>query len=167
MKERNSFDPIGSIKASLKTWLLPHPFKIVGQVLILATLIALAAQIFINHSVPTDGYVSMDSATNVDFLRRVVTAVLYLSIFLITCSREKDEDEMTAALRGETLKEIGYLMMLVYVAYRIVMAIFSEKMLYITHDESLFTPFLIWLLYYGLFERKMRNLRRQSRKFNL
>ena len=167
MKERNSFDPFGSIKASLKTWLLPHPFKIVGQVLILATLVVLAAQIFINHSVPTDGYVSMDSATNVDFLRRVVTAMLYLSIFLITCSREKDEDEMTAALRGETLKEIGYLVMVVYVAFRIGMAIFAENMLYITHNETIFTPFIIWALYYSRFERKMRNPRRQSRKFNL
>lgn len=167
MKERNSFDPIGSIKASLKTWLLPHPFKIVGQVMILAVLLVLATQIFIDKPQLEDGYVTMSSIPNVDLLRRALTVVLYLAIFLITCSREKSEDEMTSHLRGEALKEVGYLVMVVYVAYRIVMAIFSEKMLYITHDESIFTPFLIWLLYYGLFERKMRNLRRQSRKFNL
>ena len=166
MKERNSFDPIGSIKASLKTWLLPHPFKIVGQVMILATLVALAIQIFVNNSVPADGNVTLDMAKT-GLLQRVITVALYLSIALITCSREKSEDEMTSHLRGEALKEVGYLVMVVYVAYRIVMAIFSEKMLYISHDESVFTPFIIWALYYGRFERKMRNLRRQSRKFNL
>lgn len=166
MKERNSFDPIGSIKASLKTWLLPHPFKIVGQVMILAVLVALAAQIFVNNSAPADGNVTLDMAKT-GLLQRVITVALYLSIALITCSREKDEDEMTSTLRGETLKEIGYLVMLVYVAFGIIMTIFSDRTLYITHDETIFTPFIIWALYYGRFERKMRNLRRQSRKFNL
>lgn len=77
MKERNSFDPIGSIKASLKTWLLPHPFKIVGQVMILAVLLVLATQIFIDKPQLEDGYVTMSSIPNVDLLRRALTVMLY------------------------------------------------------------------------------------------
>jgi hypothetical protein len=65
------------------------------------------------------------------------------------------------------LKEIGYLAMLIYVVYRIAATIITDNALYITRDEPLLTPFIIWILYYGRFERKMRNMRRQSREFKL
>ena len=165
MKQRHSFDPIGRTKGFLKNWLLPHPFKIVGQVMLLVMLLATVAHILIGNQMTT-GDVTPEMV-KLTIINKIAIITLYLGMFLITCSREKNEDEMTAALRGETLKEIGYLVMLIYVVYRIAATIITDNALYITRDESLLTPFIIWILYYGRFERKMRNMRRQSREFKL
>ena len=165
MKQRHSFDPIGHTKSLIKNWLLPHPFKIVGQVMLLIMLLATVAHILLGNQMAT-GDVTLEMA-KLSIINKIAIVALYLAMFLITCSREKCEDEMTAQLRGETLKEIGYLAMLIYVVYRIVATIITDNALYITHDEPLLTPFIIWILYYGRFERKMRSLRRQSRECKL
>ncbi len=167
MRERISI--IDRIKGCLKSWLLPHPFKIVGQVLILAVLAALAIQIVVTNVLPDSGNVSlnMEGMQQQMLFRRVISIVLYLAIFFITCSREKNEDEMTAQLRGEVLKEVCYVVMFFYVALKIAATIFSEDMPYIMHDETSYFASIIWMLYYGRFEQKMKNLRRQSRQFNL
>lgn len=167
MRERISI--IDRIKGCLKSWLLPHPFKIVGQVLILAVLAALAIQIVVTNVLPDNGYVNlnMESLQQQMLFRRVISIVLYLAIFFITCSREKNEDEMTAQLRGEVLKEVCYVVMFFYVALKIAATIFSENIPYIMHDETSYIASIIWMLYYGRFELKMKSLRRQSRQFNL
>ena len=163
MRERISI--IDRIKSCCKSWLLPHPFKIVGQVLLLVILIALAVQIIATHFF---GFSEMafDTIALVVF-RRVIAVVLYLAIFFVTCSREKEEDEMTAQLRGETLKEVCYVAMFFYIAIKIVATICAEEMPYIMHDETSYFAPIIWMLYYGRFEQKMKSLRRQSRQFNL
>lgn len=163
MRERISI--IDRIKSCCKSWLLPHPFKIVGQVLLLVILIALVAQIIATHFFGF-GEMAFDSIALAVF-RRVVAVVLYLAILLITCSREKEEDEMTAQLRGETLKEVCYVAMFFYIAIKIVATICAEEMPYIMHDETSYFAPIIWMLYYGRFEQKVKNLRRQSRQFNL
>ena len=163
MRERIS--NIDRIKSCCKSWLLPHPFKIVGQVLLLVILIALVAQIIATHFFAI-GDVMPNPMVQSAF-RRVVAIVLYLAILLITCSREKEEDEMTAQLRGETLKEVCYVAMFFYIAIKIVATICAEEMPYIMHDETSYFASIIWMLYYGRFEQKMKNLRRQSRQFNL
>ncbi|MBQ8544865.1 MAG: hypothetical protein IJ434_06910 [Alistipes sp.] len=167
MRERISI--IDRIKGCLKSWLLPHPFKIVGQVLILAVLAALAIQIIVTNVLPDGGNVSlnMESLQQQMLFRRVISIVLYLAIFFITCSREKNEDEMTAQLRGEVLKEVCYVVMFFYIALKIAATIFSENIPYIMHDETSYIASIIWMLYYGRFELKMKSLRRQSRQFNL
>ena len=169
MRQRNSFDPFGSIKASLKNWLLPHPIKITGQILLFAVLVALVIQIVVTNVLPDDGYISLDmeGMQQLMLFRRVISVALYLAVFFITCSREKVEDEMTSQLRGETLKEICYLVMVVYIVAHIALTIFSDNMPYITRDASSFVPVIIWVLYYGRFEHKLKTLRRQSRGFNL
>ena len=164
MKQRHSFDPIGHSKGLIKNWLLPHPFKIVGQVMLLVMLLATVAHILIGNQMAT-GDVTPEMV-KLTIINKIAIITLYLGMLLITCSREKVE-EMTAQLRGETLKEIGYLAMLIYVVYRIAATIITDNALYITRDEPLITPFIIWILYYGRFERKMRNMRRQSREFKL
>ena len=163
MRERISI--IDRIKSCCKSWLLPHPFKVVGQVLLLVILIALAVQIIAVHFFGF-GEMAFDSIALVVF-RRVVAVVLYLAIFFVTCSREKEEDEMTAQLRGETLKEVCYVAMFFYIAIKIVATICAEEMPYIMHDETSYFASIIWMLYYGRFEQKMKSLRRQSRQFNL
>lgn len=163
MRERISI--IDRIKSCCKSWLLPHPFKIVGQVLLLVILIALVAQIIATHFFAI-GDVMPNPMVQSAF-RRVVAIVLYLAILLITCSREKEEDEMTAQLRGEVLKEVCYVVMFFYVALKIAATIFSENIPYIMQDETSYIASIIWMLYYGRFEQKMKSLRRQSRQFNL
>ena len=167
MRERISI--IDRIKGCLKSWLLPHPFKIVGQVLILAVLAALAIQIIVTNVLPDGGNVSlnMEGMQQQMLFRRVISVLLYLAIFFITCSREKNEDEMTAQLRGEVLKEVCYVVMFFYVALKIAATIFSENIPYIMQDETSYIASIIWMLYYGRFELKMKSLRRQSRQFNL
>lgn len=163
MRERISI--IDRIKSCCKSWLLPHPFKIVGQVLLLVILIALAVQIIATNLLANGDAMSNPMVQSA--FRRVVAIVLYLAILLVTCSREKEEDEMTAQLRGETLKEVCYVAMFFYIAIKIVATICAEEMPYIMHDETSYFASIIWMLYYGRFEQKMKNLRRQSRQFNL
>ena len=163
MRERISI--VDRIKSCCKSWLLPHPFKIVGQVLLLVILIALAVQIIATNLLAIGDAMSNPMVQSA--FRRVVAIVLYLAILLITCSREKEEDEMTAQLRGETLKEVCYVAMFFYIAIKIVATICAEEMPYIMHDETSYFASIIWMLYYGRFEQKMKNLRRQSRQFNL
>ena len=163
MRERISI--IDRIKSCCKSWLLPHPFKIVGQALLLVILIALAVQIIATNLLAIGDAMSNPMVQSA--FRRVVAIVLYLAILLITCSREKEEDEMTAQLRGETLKEVCYVAMFFYIAIKIVATICAEEMPYIMHDETSYFASIIWMLYYGRFEQKMKNLRRQSRQFNL
>ena len=166
MKQRHSFDPIGLIKGSVKNWLLPHPFKYVGFALLLILLIALVLKITL-FDVPFGGEVSTNVVTTSMTINKVLSIVLYLAIFFISCSREKVEDEMTAALRSETLKEICYLVMLIWIVARIVLTCVADTAAAITHDDPILAPFIIWVLYYGRFERKMRNMRRQSRECKL
>ena len=163
MRERISI--IDRIKSCCKSWLLPHPFKIVGQVLLLVILITLAGQIIATNLLAIGDAMSNPMVQSA--FRRVVAIVLYLAILLITCSREKEEDEMTAQLRGETLKEVCYVAMFFYIAIKIVATICAEEMPYIMHDETSYFAPIIWMLYYGRFEQKVKNLRRQSRQFNL
>ena len=163
MRERISI--IDRIKSCCKSWLLPHPFKVAGQVLLLVILIALAVQIITTNLLAIGDAMSNPMVQSA--FRRVVAIVLYLAILLITCSREKEEDEMTAQLRGETLKEVCYVAMFFYIAIKIVATICAEEMPYIMHDETSYFASIIWMLYYGRFEQKMKNLRRQSRQFNL
>ena len=163
MRKRISI--IDRIKGCCKSWLLPHPFKIVGQVLLLVILIAFAVQIIATNLLAIGDAISNPMVQSA--FRRVVAIVLYLAILLITCSREKEEDEMTAQLRGETLKEVCYVAMFFYIAIKIVATICAEEMPYIMHDETSYFASIIWMLYYGRFEQKMKNLRRQSRQFNL
>ena len=141
------------------------PFKIAGQVLLLVILIALAVKIIATNLLAIGDAMSNPMVQSA--FRRAVAIVLYLAILLITCSREKEEDEMTAQLRGETLKEVCYVAMFFYIAIKIVATICAEEMPYIMHDETSYFAPIIWMLYYGRFEQKMKNLRRQSRQFNL
>lgn len=133
--------------------------------MLLIILIALAVQIIATNLLANDD-VMLNPMVQSAF-RRVVAIVLYFAIFLITCSREKEEDEMTAQLRGETLKEVCYVAIFFYIAIKITATIFAEEIPYIMHDESSYFAAIIWMLYYGRFEQKMKNLRRQGRQFNL
>ena len=159
MREKKSIDLIGRIKGCTKNWLLPYPFKIAGQVLMLAVLIGLVATILFNNP-------HSDTASTT-IVTRTISITLYLAMFLLSCSREKCEDEMTAALRGETLKEICYICFIAWITIHIVYACIDDYGFYITHDEPFVTPFVAWVLYYGRFERKMRMLRRTNREFKL
>ena len=166
MKERVPFDLIGRIKGSVKNWLLPYPFKFVGFALLLAMLVGLVAKIVL-LDVPAGGDVTMDAMATSMTINKAISIALYLAIFFVSCSREKEEDEMTATLRGETLKEICYLVLLVWVVARIAMTCVADNTFAITHDDPILAPFIIWVLYYGRFERKMKALRRQCREFKL
>ena len=165
MKERHSINLIDTIKRQVKNWLLPYPFKIVGYVMLLAMLVVLAADIFFNVEVVAGDVVAPNLFPSV--VHRAQMILLYLGMFLISCSRERNEDEMTASLRGETLKEVCYITFFAWVAYRVVMACVSTELFYIAHDEPFITPFIVWILYYGRFENKLKQLRRASRNFTL
>ena len=165
MRERHSINLFDTIKRQVKNWLLPYPFKIVGYVMLLAVLVVLAADIFFNVEVVSGDVVAPNLFPTT--IHRAQIILLYLGMFLISCSRERNEDEMTASLRGETLKEVCYITFFAWVAYRVVMACVSTELFYIAHDEPFITPFIVWILYYGRFENKLKQLRRASRNFTL
>ena len=165
MKERHSINLFDTIKRQVKNWLLPYPFKIVGYVMLLAMLVVLAADIFFNVEVVAGDVVAPNLFPSV--IHRAQMILLYLGMFLISCSRERNEDEMTASLRGETLKEVCYITFFAWVAYRVVASCVSADLSYIVHDEPFVTPFIVWILYYGRFENKLKQLRRASRNFTL
>ena len=165
MRERHSINLIDTIKRQVKNWLLPYPFTIVGYVMLLAMLVVLAADIFFNVEVIAGDVVAPNLFPSV--IHRAQIILLYLGMFLISCSRERNEDEMTASLRGETLKEVCYITFFAWVAYRVVASCVSADLSYIVHDEPFVTPFIVWILYYGRFENKLKQLRRASRNFTL
>ena len=165
MRERHSINLFDTIKRQVKNWLLPYPFKIVGYVMLLAMLVVLAADIFLNVEVVAGDVVAPNLFPTV--IHRAQMILLYLGMFLISCSRERNEDEMTASLRGETLKEVCYITFFAWVAYRVVMACVSTELFYIAHNEPFITPFIVWIIYYGRFENKLKQLRRASRNFTL
>lgn len=138
----------------MKTWLLPHPCKQIGQALIFAMLILIVAKIYIEASL----------FNSIPWLIDTAQIALYVAIVLTSISREKDEDEMTAALRGKALKEVAYCALILYAVYHIIgiMAGADATML---HDEPIITPFLVWILYFGRFERLLR--RSRKREFTL
>ena len=165
MNEKKSFYPISLLKRGFKSWLLPHPFKIVGGLLLLLLLIVLVLDIIIGAN-EMGGNVT-PSSLKPSLWHMVEYAILHIAIFFMACSREKNEDEMIAALRGETLKEVCYLVFLFWVVYRLVLIVTADSYLYIVHDEPIVTPFVVWILYFGRFEYKLKSLRKKSREFTL
>lgn len=138
----------------MKNWLLPHYCKTIGQALIFAMLLLVVAKIYIEASF----------FNSIPWLMDAAQITLYIAIVLTSVSREKDEDEMTAALRGKALKEVGYCALIIYAAYHIIgiMAGADATML---HDEQVITPFLAWIAYYGRFEGLLK--RSRKREFTL
>jgi hypothetical protein len=165
MRDRHSFNPFDLLKRYVRNWLLPYPFKIVGYFMFLAMLVVLAADILLNVEVIAGDVVAPDLFPSV--VHRVQIILLHLAMFLVACSRERNEDEMIASLRGETLKEVCYIAFFVWVAYSVIMACVSQELFYIVHDEPFVTPFVVWVLYFARFESKLKKLRQESRRFTL
>ena len=138
----------------MKQFLLPHYCKLLGQALLVAVLLAIMAYIIFDA----------DALIRTSWVMRAVYVVLHIAIVLVTISREKNEDEMTAHLRGEALKEVGYTLLILYAVYSIVSAIVSDEIRYIMHDEELITPFIAWVAYYARFENKLKKLRKREFK---
>lgn len=165
MRDRHSFNPFDLLKRYVRNWLLPYPFKIVGYFMFLAMLVVLAADILLNVEVVAGDVVAPNLFPTI--IHRAQLILLYLGMFLVSCSRERNEDEMIASLRGETLKEACYIAFFVWVAYSVIMACVSKELFYIVHDEPFVTPFVVWILYFARFESKLKKLRQESRRFTL
>ena len=164
-EKRNALNIIDLFKHQVKNWLLPYPFKIVGYFMFLAMLVVLAADILLNVEVIAGDVVAPNLFPTI--IHRAQLILLYLGMFLVSCSRERNEDEMIASLRGETLKEVCYIAFFVWVAYSVIMACVSKELFYIVHDEPFVTPFVVWVLYFARFESKLKKLRQESRRFTL
>ena len=164
-EKRNALNIIDLFKHQVKNWLLPYPFKIVGYFMFLAMLVVLAADILLNVEVIAGDVVAPNLFPTI--IHRAQLISLYLGMFLVSCSRERNEDEMIASLRGETLKEVCYIAFFVWVAYSVIMACVSKELFYIVHDEPFVTPFVVWVLYFARFESKLKRLRQESRRFTL
>ena len=164
-EKRNALNIIDLFKHQVKNWLLPYPFKIVGYFMFLAMLVVLAADILLNVEVIAGDVVAPNLFPTI--IHRAQLISLYLGMFLVSCSRERNEDEMIASLRGETLKEVCYIAFFVWVAYSVIMACVSKELFYIVHDEPFVTPFVVWILYFARFESKLKRLRQESRRFTL
>lgn len=164
-EKRNALNIIDLFKHQVKNWLLPYPFKIVGYFMFLAMLVVLAADILLNVEVIAGDVVAPNLFPTI--IHRAQLISLYLGMFLVSCSRERNEDEMIASLRGETLKEVCYIAFFVWVAYSVIMGCVSKELFYIVHDEPFVTPFVVWVLYFARFESKLKRLRQESRRFTL
>lgn len=139
----------------MKRFLLPHICKQIGQAMLALMLLAIMAYIIFDA----------EAMIGTSWVMSAVYVVLHLAILLMTISREKNEDEMTAHLRGEALKEVGYCLLILYVVYRIVTVVVSEEgVRYILHDEELITPFIAWVAYYARFENRLKKLRKREFK---
>lgn len=101
----------------MKRFLLPHICKQIGQAMLALMLLAIMAYIIFDA----------EAMIGTSWVMSAVYVVLHLAILLMTISREKNEDEMTAHLRGEALKEVGYCLLILYVVYRIVTVVVSEE----------------------------------------
>ena len=138
----------------MKTWLLPHPYKIAGQVLLFVMLALIFSSIYIESAL----------FQRSSWLMIAAQIAIYVAIVLMSISREKDEDEMTSSLRGRALKEVGYCLLVIYAIYHIVEVAMGEQP-YMLRDEEFITPFLAWVAYYCRFEGLLK--RSRKREFTL
>ncbi|MBO5686979.1 MAG: hypothetical protein J6R84_02035 [Alistipes sp.] len=138
----------------MKTWLLPHPCKKAGQVLLFVMLALIFSSIYIESAL----------FQRSSWLMIAAQIAIYVAIVMMSISREKDEDEMTSSLRGRALKEVGYCLLVIYALSQIIEVAMGEQP-YILRDEELITPFLAWVAYYCRFEGLLK--RSRKREFTL
>ena len=90
MRDRHSFNPFDLLKRYVRNWLLPYPFKIVGYFMFLAMLVVLAADILLNVEVVAGDVLAPNLFPTI--IHRAPLILLYLGMFLVSCSRERNED---------------------------------------------------------------------------
>ena len=133
-----------------KSILMPHTCQKIGWCFLILFVIVMLAKALFVHNIDVAWYFAKASH-----------ATFIISIFLISLSKEKVEDEMISGLR---LRSIGlaayvffvlFLILSLFLELRIATLIpsFPENLeLYLSEIFLIFLPLLLFVLYYGLFK---------------
>ena len=144
-----------------KSILMPHSCQKIGWWLLLLT-----ALIFITNVILTYATHSIDVAW---YLAKTSHLILIVSLFFITLSKEKVEDEMISGLRLKAIGLTGYVFFIVFLLLSLALelrlfALFKNydnvTEAYLSEFFLIFLPVAIAGLYYLIF----RVLLRQSKK---
>ena len=129
---------------------MPHTCQKIGWCFLILFVIVMLAKALFVHNIDVAWYFAKASH-----------ATFIISIFLISLSKEKVEDEMISGLR---LRSIGlaayvffvlFLILSLFLELRIATLIpsFPENLeLYLSEIFLIFLPLLLFVLYYGLFK---------------
>ena len=126
-----------------KSILMPHACQKVGWWLLLVTALLVVANtiiIYTTHNIDVSWY-----------LAKAAHLVFILSLFFITLSKEKVEDEMIHGLRMKALGIAGYVFFVVFLLLSLILGLNGTQNPYLSEAFLLILPILIAGLYYIIF----------------
>ena len=126
-----------------KSILMPHACQKVGWWLLLVTTLLVVANnviIYTTHNIDESWY-----------LAKAADLVFILSLFFITLSKEKVEDEMIHGLRMKALGIAGYIFFVVFLLLSLILGLNGTQNPYLSEAFLLILPILIAGLYYIIF----------------
>ena len=126
-----------------KSILLPHVYQKVGWWLLLLTVLLVIAKIIITYTLH-----NIDVAW---YMAKTSHFVFILSLFFITLSMEKVEDEMIHGLRLKALGITGYVFFVVFLVLSLALELNGTLNPYLSEVFLIILPILIAGLYYIIF----------------
>ena len=92
-----------------KDLLLPYSCQKAGWIIAIAIPV-----LFILYALISGGNKALVTERNLHYLIGILALLLFVAIFLICASREKDEDEMISSIRRQTLSIFIYMLFFLY-----------------------------------------------------
>ena len=92
-----------------KDLLLPYSCQKAGWIIAIAIPV-----LFILYALISGGNKALVTERNLHYLIGILALLLFVAIFLICASREKDEDEMISSIRRQTLSIFIYVLFFLY-----------------------------------------------------
>ena len=135
---------------SNKSILMPHKCQKIGWCLLILFVIVMLAKALFVHNIDVAWYFAKASH-----------ATFIISIFLISLSKEKVEDEMISGLRLRSIGLAAYVFFVLFLTLSLFLELriatlipsFPENLeLYLSEIFLIFLPLLLFVLYYGLFK---------------
>jgi hypothetical protein len=139
---------------------MPHTCQKVGWCLLILSVIAEFAKALFVHDIDVAWYIA--KSTHITFI---------ISFFLICLSKEKVEDEMISSYRLKAVSITAY----VYFVLILILSLFLELRLatlfpsipddielYLSEAFLIFLPFLLFILYFGIFKWMLWKSKKQQ-----
>ena len=141
-----------------KNYLLPNRFKKLGWGILVAVPVVFVLSLGLFHA---DLIPQMFSR----YMTMLLYMMLFVGVFMVVLSQEKEEDEMIRAIRGRSVSLSVFITFTLYIVMSLVVAFVHGfrsldcSGIYKIHEmvSNIMTPFLIYLVIFRISIWKMRN----------
>ncbi len=142
-----------------KTYMLPHGYRKYGYGLAAAAFLAFLLGLLLAN------VLEVIPQTHTRFITMTMFFLLFLGVFVILMTEEKDEDEMTGSIRRRTISLTAMITFVLYVASSLVIAFvegfrslrFPEIYRFHSMVSNIMTPLLIYLVIFRISIWKVRS----------